>query len=180
MRRRYLMHRQMFDRGTVRSVGEAATRPSSVVIRPDFDAVARPFHTITDDQWEAAWEVPMRTVIAEMQAAFHRDASRIVVVIPTTAMSGGSCYSHVAAAAESIRLLVKSAARQWGAHGITVNAVAVSPEEFLDTAEVAGPTSLAPPALSSSDPAALIAFLCSDAAGDVTGQTIVVDGGVWM
>lgn len=154
--------------------------PLSVVIRPDLDTVARPFDSITDGQWEAAWEVPMRTVVTQMQQAFHAGARRIVVVVPTTAMSGGACYVHVAATAEAIRVLVKSAARQWGEHGVTVNAVAVAPEVFFVDVAVAGPQSLTAPALSSRDPSAVIDFLCSEAAGDVTGQTIVVDGGVWM
>ena len=164
------MHRQMFDSGY----------RSAVVIRPRLDPVARPFHTITDAEWEAAWETPMRATISELQAAFHGGDRRIVVIVPTTAMSGGAQYAHTAAAAEAIRVLVKSAARQWGAHGVTVNAVAVSPDDFLDDPDVAGPVSLAPPALATADARSLVEFLSSERAGDVTGQTIVVDGGLWM
>ncbi len=152
----------------------------SLVIRPNFDPIAREFTTITDEQWETAWESPMREVIAQMQAAFHAGVRRIVVVVPTTAMSGGAGYAHVAAPADGLRVLVKSAARQWGVHGITVNAVAVAPDDLLADAGRSNPTTLAPPALLTRDPAALIDFLCSEAAGDITGQTIVVDGGVWM
>jgi len=153
---------------------------TALVIRPAFDPVARPFDSITAQQWEATWEAPLRSTIIDMQRAFHDGVTRIVVVIPTTAMSGGAQYAHVAAPAEAIRVLVKSAARQWGAHGVTVNAVAVDPADILDTPELAGPASIAPRALATHDASAIIEFLCSDAAGDVTGQTIVVDGGVWM
>ncbi len=161
-------------------MGSADTPPLSAVIRPSFDTIARPFDTITDEQWNDAWETPMRDTVAELQAAFRGGARRIVVIVPTTAMSGGLCHVHLAAPAEAVRVLVKSAARQWGRHGVTVNVVAVAPEDFDIDQSIAGPTSLAPPALSDRDPTALIEFLCSEAAGDVTGQTIVVDGGVWM
>ncbi len=53
---------------------------------------------------------------------------------PTTGMSGGDHYAATAATAEAVRVLVKSAARQWGADGVTVNAVAVGPHLFgIDT-----------------------------------------------
>ncbi|MFM7684973.1 MAG: SDR family oxidoreductase [Ilumatobacteraceae bacterium] len=157
-----------------------STGPNAVVIRPPFDPVARPFHTLTDEQWETAWEHPLRHTIEALVTAHATGATRVVVLLPTTAMSGGAQYAHVAAAAEAIRVLVKSTARQWGAEGITVNAVAVDPIEFgIDTA-AAGPTSIAPPALRHADARSMVSFLCSEASGDITGQTLVVDGGVWM
>jgi 3-oxoacyl-[acyl-carrier protein] reductase len=123
----------------------------------------------------------MREAIDALQDAFRSGARRIVVVVPTIGMSGGAQHAHVAATAEALRVLVKSAARQWGRDGITVNAVAVAPELVLDAAALAGPATLAPPALAPpGDASAVLDFLCSEAAGDVTGQTVTVDGGRWM
>jgi 3-oxoacyl-[acyl-carrier protein] reductase len=154
---------------------------SGVVLRPILDRTARPFDSLTDDEFEAAWERPMRGTISAMQEAFRSGAKRIVVVIPTVAMSGGVGFAHVAAPAEALRVLVKSAARQWGAQGVTVNAVAVANDEFVDDPDAVGPTSIAPAALAgSSDARDVIEFLCSDGSGQMTGQTLTVDGGVWM
>ena len=162
------------DLADVQRVGDG------VVIRPRFDPEPRAFDSLTEEHWDAAWEQPMRATIEALQQAHHDGVRHIVVVVPTTGMSGSANYAHVAAPAEAIRVLVKSAARQWGADGITVNAVAVDPASVLRVPEAAGPISLAPAALPEAEPTKTIEFLCSAAAADITGQTITVDGGRWL
>ena len=136
---------------------------------------------LSDAQIDELWERPMQDVIVGLQGAHARGAKRIVVVVPTTGMSGGSHYATTAALAEAARVLVKSAARQWGASGITVNAVAVDPGVFGLDPEVSGPVSIAPRALEGpADSTAVVQWLCSSAAAHVTGQTIVCDEGLWM
>lgn len=154
--------------------------PSRVIVAPlEVEPIA--VVDLTDEQIERQWEVPMRVVITELQRARLDGCRRIVVVVPTTGLSGGAKYAAVSAAAEAMRVLVKSAARQWGRDGITVNAVALEPERFGIDGKVAGPVSIAPRALDGDvDPVATLSFLCSDGAAHVTGQTFVCDGGLLM
>jgi NAD(P)-dependent dehydrogenase (short-subunit alcohol dehydrogenase family) len=146
------------------------------------------FADLTDADWDAAWESTMRSTLFLFQAAFPamRDGGygRFVVVTPTVGMSGAPGLVALAAAAEGQRLLAKSAARQWGSFGITVNCIAPAPELLLEGTR-ADSVSLAPAALGGvGDPRAdlgpVVTFLASEAAHFLTGATLCVDGGVWM
>ncbi len=140
-----------------------------------------PVESLDVDTIDAVFERPMQAVIAGLQQAHAAGAKRIVVIVPTIGMSGGNHHVVHAALAEAARITVKSAARQWGADGITVNAVALAPERFGVDPAVSGPVAIAPRAMSADvDPANAVNWLCSAAAGDVTGQTVVCDGGLWM
>ena len=141
-----------------------------------------PVEAYTDDEFEAAWETPIRTTVDAMCAARLRGASRMVVVTGTHGMTGAADDAPNAMAAEALRALVKSAARQWGPQGITVNSVAVDPAAVggdPSTGTIAAPA-LGPVADESTALAPLIAFCCSAASGRLTGSTLVADGGSWM
>ncbi len=153
--------------------------PDATVIVPDLDTEPRAAIDLTDEDFDRGFEQPMRAAISAVIDAHRAGHSRVVLVVPTTSMSGGAGYLAAAAAAEAMRVMVKSAARQWGAVGMRVNAVAVHPSRFgFDTAR-AGAVAIAPPALAAADPVPAIGFLCSPA-NDATGTTLVVDGGEWM
>ena len=75
--------------------------------------------------------------------------------------------------------MAKSAARQWGALGITVNTV-LAPLELL-APELANLTSfLPPPALGGPPEVADVASAVTAFPGGTTGATLVVDGGSVM
>ncbi|TML41561.1 MAG: SDR family oxidoreductase, partial [Actinobacteria bacterium] len=86
------------------------------------------------------------------------------------------------------RLLAKSAARQWGRLGITVNCVApawqamvpgeAGPDQPGDPVSLAD-AALGPPDLESDVGGAVVA-VASDEAGGLTGATLCLDGGVAM
>ena len=174
--------------------------PSSIIV-PAIDGTAVAVHELDDVHIASLFEEPIRAVIHSCQEAFQSGSRRIVIIVPTTAMSGGAQYSATAALAEAARVLVKSAARQWGRDRVTVNAIAVEPRWFGIDPAIAGPVSIAAPALFDDviverlqvdvpptwpegedilDPVPLVAWLCSESAGTTTGQTLVCDGGQWM
>jgi 3-oxoacyl-[acyl-carrier protein] reductase len=157
----------------------------AVVFAPWDPTVVRPvpFDELTDDDFDRAWQQTMDAAVATCIEARHDFAGRggrIVLTTPTTAFVGGAEYGHWAAAAEGVRILAKSAARQWGPEGIAVNALAVAPERVLADAAVAGPVSIAAPAIPVARPGDVLSFLCSPSAAALAGQTLTVDGGLWM
>lgn len=165
-------------------VGDAADL-AAAVFAPWDPAEIRPvaFHELGDDEFHRAWQRTLDDAVATAVAArtrFGARGGRLVFVVPTIALAGGAHHAHWAAAAEGVHLLAKSAARQWGPEGITANVLAVGPAGVLAEPEAAGPVAIAEPAVPDADPVAVLAFLCGPDAAHIAGQTLVVDGGLWM
>ncbi len=110
---------------------------------------------------------------------------RIVNVCSLRAMSGSDHGSHYAGAKAGLIGLTRSWAREFGPRGITCNAVSPG---YTRTDMNAASFATKEAAIAATIPlrrvaepeeiAAVIAFLCSPAAGYVTGETINVNGGV--
>jgi 3-oxoacyl-[acyl-carrier protein] reductase len=141
---------------------------------------------LAPDDWDRRAERVLRDALAGLQDA-HRVLSdsggRVVLVAPTAGIPGAPDLVPFVTAVEGVRAMAKSAARQWGASGIAVNAVLV-PLELLVPA-LAGATSfLPPPALGAgatvADVAAAVRSFVDSDRGGVTGVTLVVDGGSVM
>lgn len=140
-----------------------------------------------DARWEAVWEATMRATLFTLQAAHAQMAGRggrILLITPTVSMSGAAHLVPYTAAVEGQRLLAKSAARQWGPDGITVNCLAPAPEHVpigvASTAVSLAPAALGGPGDVATDLAPVAIWLLSDGAHFVTGATVCADGGVWM
>jgi NAD(P)-dependent dehydrogenase (short-subunit alcohol dehydrogenase family) len=174
------------------SEADRALGPIDIVLHTAVDPIAVEPVALVDvdeDRWEAVWEGTMRSSLLCCQAAFAQMAGRggrIIFSTPTVSMSGAAGLVAYTAAVEGQRLLAKSAARQWGAHRITVNCVAPAPAtgdadeagggRYLSLAQAA----LGGPGDPETDLGPVVVFLASDAGHFVTGATITVDGGVWM
>ena len=153
----------------------------------DDAAAARPIEALDDASFSRIWDDGMLGLLWPLQAAIpalRESGGAVVVLIPTTALTGGADYSATAAMFEAQRVLVKAAARQLGPDRIRVNAVTVAPELVLDDAEAADVHYLAPAAISQvqqpGDAVSVVRFLIGADAKHLTGQSITVDGGRWM
>ena len=159
-------------------------RPTTIVVTR-IATDAKSFDSLTDADFDDAWERPMQEAIESFQAAHRARHERLIALVPTIGMSGAAGLAHVAATAEAVRVMVKSAARQWGADGMTVNCIALAPELFgIDPAAV-GAVSIAPLALAgkgsvADDVVPLIRMVASADAHHMTGATLNADGGLWM
>ena len=112
---------------------------------------------------------------------------RIVNISSVTALMGNAGQSNYAASKAGIIGMSKSLAREIASRGITVNVVAPGfiatdmtaelSEDLLETARAHIPLGrMGQP----SEVAAAVAFLASDEAKYITGQTLNVDGGMYM
>jgi len=111
----------------------------------------------------------------------------IVFISSIVGLAGNAGQSVYALTKAGLLGLAKSLAKELGSRGVRVNAVApgfietamtaAMPEDakaqFLKTVPLGRPGK-------PEDVSGVVRFLCSDAAGYVTGQTIVVDGGIVM
>jgi NAD(P)-dependent dehydrogenase (short-subunit alcohol dehydrogenase family) len=133
-----------------------------------------------------------RATLYTLQAAHRQMSGRggaIVVVGPALSLVGAAHLVALCTACEGQRSLLKSAARQWGKLGITLNWIGVA--DACYAAELAGLApevpELGPPPCALgrtpdlvADVAPVLAFLGSGGARGLTGASINLDGGEWM
>jgi NAD(P)-dependent dehydrogenase (short-subunit alcohol dehydrogenase family) len=145
---------------------------------------------VTDEDWNWHHDIVLRHAYLAMQLGGRAMAAAgggaMVFVASVSGITGAPRHAAYGAAKAGLMALVKSAAVELGPVGIRVNAVAPGVvwtprvSGFLGETGRQSNTNNAPlrrvalPA----DIAAAILFFMSDLAGYVTGQTLVVDGGV--
>ena len=144
-----------------------------------------------DEDWQAILDTNLtsvyRTSKAVMRAMMKARRGRIINIASVIGVTGNAGQANSAAANAGIIAFSKSLAREVGSRGITVNVVAPG---FIDTdmtrdlpeeGKAAMLTQIALGRLGKpSDIAAAVAFLAGPAAAYVTGETLHVNGGMYM
>ncbi|MBL8591261.1 MAG: SDR family oxidoreductase [Devosia sp.] len=154
---------------------------------------AKPFEDYTIEEMQLVQRINVDAGIVCVQVALpHMKATkrgRIINISSVTISGGWSDLTPYVQSKMALVGLTRSWAREFGKHGITVNAVA--PGAFPTDAEKIHPDLAAyekriyeAQALqrrgAPDDIANILMFLASDAASFITGQTIHVDGGWYM
>jgi 3-oxoacyl-[acyl-carrier protein] reductase len=189
--------------------GRALNVTDSAAVDALVDAIAKEFGAITvlvnnagitrdqllmrmkDEDWHAILDTNLssvyRTSKAVMRGMMKARKGRIINIASVIGLTGNAGQSNYAAAKAGIIAFSKSLAREIGSRGITVNVVAPG---FIDTDMTRALPDSAKEGLigqialgrlgQPQDIAQAVAFLASPAAAYITGETLHVNGGMYM
>lgn len=146
---------------------------------------------MSEEDWDAVLDTNLKSVYrctrAVLRPMLKQRAGRIVNIASVVGLTGNAGQANYSAAKAGIVAFTKSVAREVASRGITVNAVAPG---YIDTDMT---RALSPEQRerilsgipmgrmgSTEDVAYAVAFLAGEEAGYITGQTLVVDGGLVM
>jgi NAD(P)-dependent dehydrogenase (short-subunit alcohol dehydrogenase family) len=153
-----------------------------------------PYLEVTADEWNRVMSINLNGVHYATRRAVEsmvgHGVGRVVSLSSVSAQRGGGTFSKTpySAAKAGVIGFSRSVARELGPQGVTVNVVSPGP---IDTDIMGGTltderkTAMAADGVldrigTPRDIAAAIAYLISEDAGFVTGQTLNVDGGLYM
>jgi NAD(P)-dependent dehydrogenase (short-subunit alcohol dehydrogenase family) len=144
----------------------------------------------TEDEWDATLDTNLKAAFFLAQAVgremLARGYGRIVNITSAAGLAGLPEHAAYCASKAGLGMLTKVLAIEWGGRGVTVNAVAptviLTPlgERVWGAPEKGGPMLAKVPVGRFGQPidvASVVAFLASDLASMINGETIAVDGG---
>lgn len=144
-----------------------------------------------EDDWDAVMNINLKGVFVCTKAIsrimMKQRAGKIINMTSVVGLMGNAGQANYAAAKAGVIGFTKSMAKELASRGITVNAIApgfistdmtaiLSEQVKKELAEKIPVGRLGSP----EDVAAAVAFLASDSANYITGQTLNVDGGMLM
>jgi len=146
---------------------------------------------MSEDDWDMVLNVNLKSVFnctkAVIRSMVKQRGGRIVNISSVAGQVGNAGQGNYAASKAGILGFTKTIAREVGVRGITVNAVAPGYIETEMTAALSDQVKESylqqiplGKAGRPEDVAEAVYWLCSDAAGYITGQTIHVNGGMFM
>lgn len=144
-----------------------------------------------EEEWDSVIRVNLKSAfnLIKIVSSFmlKRKYGRIINISSIIGLRGNEGQANYASSKAGLIALSKSAAREFGRRGITVNAVAPG---FIQTSMTENLPEKTRDALVSKIPlrrigkseevASLVTFLASDEAGYITGEVIRIDGGLGM
>lgn len=183
------------DQAAVRQAFDAARKslgPTGILATSAALAGFTKFDEITLDEWNRYLAVnltgPFMCIQAALPDMVDLQWGRIVTISSAAGQNGAVRQGHYSATKGGVIAMTKTVAAEYASRGITANTIPpfvidtpmlreqqrakkLPPAEMLVRAIPAGRLGTA------DDVAATCAFLCSDAAGYITGQVIGVNGG---
>lgn len=146
---------------------------------------------LKDEDWDAVLNANLRGAFATIRATtrgmMKRRSGRIINIASVVGLVGNKGQTNYAASKAGLIGLTKSVAKEFASRGILANVVAPG---FIDTEMTAALTPEQREQLSKqiplerlgspADVASAVAFLASDLSSYITGQVLVVDGGMVM
>ncbi len=144
-----------------------------------------------EGDWEAVMQTNLASVFrlskAVLRGMMKARRGRIISIASIVGLTGNAGQANYAAAKAGMIGFAKSLAREVGSRNITVNVIAPG---FIDTDMTRALGDAQKTALNAQIPlarlgqpadiAAAVAFLASDEAGYITGETLHVNGGMYM
>jgi 3-oxoacyl-[acyl-carrier protein] reductase len=144
-----------------------------------------------DEDWDAVIDTNLRGAFATIRAAsrgmMKRRWGRIINISSVVGIMGNRGQANYAASKAGLIGLTRAVAREYASRNILVNAIAPG---YIETDMTAAMSEAARTSLiqqiplerlgNTADVANAVAFLASDLASYITGQVLVVDGGMVM